>query len=468
MDNQEWLSGNREISFPFSELTLGSAAPPPKGLFLDMRVFIADCLEIQVYLSSLSLENGDYTLVFNSCASGNVLFSGSIPQLNGNASRAFLKQAIFDAESVVLFTPGPDWDKGFTGNWTAASGLVEPTLVNPGPRPFQGFQINGKGPAVFNLDGGCNFGFTQGKSLTPAVSPTGAANAPAYWEFSAGGGLGAGYCPNPANAGYILSLGGALPDARGNVNLSANDCLRVGQMSLNGAPIPARLQVSSDCTPCCDCSNYRAMSRAIERLGAKIADAADKLCTALDGSSENYNSALKNAAPVSMAGTRAIALNGVTDQVSLVVQNFSSVPVCVYVAVSAAGISTIASETAGIVALSGSVAASVAALAPMAAVPGQSASAATQPPAGFGNGTLFQVLASGSSPLPVGGFVAGVLQLTNLTADLSESPVLTFQTIAVYGSIPNISVMDTYCVQAVNTAASGSPVYALTPVATPA
>jgi hypothetical protein len=172
---------------------------------------------------------------------------------------------------------------------------------------------------------GYNISFGEKGARTPTIND-GAV------DINAVGGDGDGYPPASSRTiDYVARIAGASPDGRGNLQVEGLDCLRVFQPRIENDPIPATIQINSDCLPCCPCSSYRNFSRAVGRRSAKIKDLCDDLNQILNTSATAYNDAVAtiNAGRKPMAVVRNVRTLGSRLQFS--VQNMSSVKIFAYV-----------------------------------------------------------------------------------------------------------------------------------------
>lgn len=333
---QEWQAGNEPVAFPFV-----SGCSLPTAFLLDLRFFPTGTNILDAYVSSIQYDStlDAYTIVFASALDNVPLLSGSlsrVPQEGG--TRVGSKQVIASGSRVCLFTPGKDWDDpswGGAGSWTNNFGhadtAISADLINPGPSTFKGIFIDGNVPdetlwgngATQRLFAGYNVTF-QPTARNPFVSDD-------TVGLSAIGGAGEGYVPVVAPIlDYVSSIAGATPDAKGNVNLVGIDCLRVFQPRTGDTPVPATMQLNSDCMPCCSCASYRKFSRSIGRRSARLKDLCAQLNAELNTSVAAYNDAVAiinaNRKPlVAIRNVRALA-----SRLTFTSQNLCSVPVFAY------------------------------------------------------------------------------------------------------------------------------------------
>ena len=358
--SQQWQAGNSIIAFPFRN---GGTLPP--SFIVDLRLFLSGTDIIDAFLSSVQYDAtaDTYTLAFAAVSDNTVVLSGTIPRLPvSGGSRQGQKQTIATGPRVCLFTPGAAWDDpswGGGSDWTIAvsphDGALLTDLVNPGASTFKGIFIDGNVPdeslwgngATQRIQAGWNISFGEMGRRAPTIND-GAV------DINAFGGAGEGYPPAPSRViDYLTNIGGAIPDGRGNLQIQGLDCLRVFQPRLETAPIPATIQINSDCGPCCPCSSYRNYSRAIGRRSAKLKDLCDDINTILKDSATAYNDAVEaiNANMRPMAAVRNVRALGSRLQFS--VQNLSSVKIFAYIQLritnEAYGVGTPAPSTASMV-----------------------------------------------------------------------------------------------------------------------
>ena len=331
---QEWQSGNQTIAFPFSE-----GCQIPSDFIVDLRLFLSGTDLVEAYVSSVSYdETADaYTISFARKSDNALVLSGSVSRLpDSGGSRAGFKQSIASGAKVCLFTPGAGWDDpswGGAGDWTVnlnfADSAIAPDRVNPGPSTFKGIFIDGDVPdesewgGVQKIHAGYSVTFSENRNLLVAGG--------GIIDINAVGGSGDGFYPEDDAEAYLYYLNGASPDSRGNIRVDGIDCIRTFQPESGGAPVPATLQVNSDCLPCCPCGSYRNFSRSIGRRSAKLKDLCDRLTEYLDVSVTAYNDAIKilNERRRPLVAIRNIRVLG--SKLVFSSQNLSVVPVFAYV-----------------------------------------------------------------------------------------------------------------------------------------
>ncbi len=332
---QQWQTGNEQVAFPFV-----SGCALPAAFLADLRFFPTGTDVLDAYISSVEYDAtaDTYQIAFASAADNTVLLSGIVSRLPADGgSKVGSKQAIASGSQVCLFTPGRDWDNpswGGAGDWTVSLGhadsAISPDLINPGPSTFKGIFIDGDVPNESEWGGGAVQRLYAGYNIT--FKPTGrSAQIDDVISLSAIGGAGEGYEPVERPVlDYVAAIGGATPDSRGNLNFRGVDCLRVFQPRSGNDPVPATMQLNSDCLPCCSCASYRNFSRSIARRSAKLKDLSAALNLELENSVVAYNDAIAviNASRrplVAIRNVRALA-----SRLTFSSQNMSSVPVFAY------------------------------------------------------------------------------------------------------------------------------------------
>lgn len=348
---QEWQTGNQEIQFPFSDSCLGASQQVPTDFLLDLRLFLTGTDEVEVWLKTIQYHSVDdsYFLQFCSVSTGETVLQGGLPRLTvTGSSKAGKKQYLAEGSRVALFTPGPKWETpswGGNGDWNKVylrnESLVEPSLVNPGPKTFRRIFIEGEpipdealwpygGTQI--LVGGYNLEFGSNTSRIPFIVG-GNTSLQEVVELTCRGGAGTGYPPAPSNQiDYLTTIHQAAPDERGNLNINLQDCLRIFQPTSGGALLPHRLTFSSDCAPCCPCDQYQNVSRAIGRRSAKLKDGCDEVNRLLKNSEQAYNDAVQqiNAKRPALVTVRNVRASG--SHISFTVQNQTNLPLFAYVA----------------------------------------------------------------------------------------------------------------------------------------
>lgn len=295
---QEWQSGNSITEFPF--LNSPGGTDLPGDFIIDLRLFLTGTNTVEAFLSSLSYDQSldEYSLVFSKSVDEQQALSGSIKRLNENgSSRVGQKQFISLSEKVCLFTPGKSWDApewGGGSSWSitfsSTSSKILSDNVNPGPSTIRRIGIEGliadeslwpRG-VTQQIVGGYNIGFSKGG---------GALNSPPdIYDVDCIGGAGAGYAAQELPViDYVATFQGSGPDQNGNINIEGFDCLRVFQPKTDSGPIADTIQITSDCLPCCGCSDYLNASRAVARRSAKVKDLCDRLGALIESSSVAYN-----------------------------------------------------------------------------------------------------------------------------------------------------------------------------------
>lgn len=347
---QEWLSGNQETQFPFRDACLGAAETVPTDFLLDLRLFLTGTTETEVFLQSVTYNAtfDTYALTFCAIADSAVLINGGVKRLeDSGGSRVGKKQFIGEGTRVALFTPGPRWEDptwGGAGTWTktwsADESAVETSLVNPGPQTFRRIFIDGETIPPENewpyggqqsLVAGYNIEFGFGRGRVPVLNLGGLAD---MVDLTCGPGLGEGFPPlgDPGSIDYVATFNGRGPDSKGNINIDPQDCLRVFQPKTEEGVIPHRLQLASDCAPCCPCQEYRHVSRAVGRRSAKFKDLCDELAATIKNSETVYNDAVQmiNHRRKPLAVIRNV--RALASHIIFSVQNMTDIPLFAYVA----------------------------------------------------------------------------------------------------------------------------------------
>ena len=234
-----------------------------------------------MYVSEITYNSTADTYFLEFSNDAGVVLDGTIDRTDLGGSRKFKKTVLGSGQTVCLFTPGPLWDDpswGGGGNWTEnytiADSVIETSAVLPGPSPFRRMLIDGESDprgGVWPLDisqsliGGYNVGLSLDRDENTFIDDGGIL-------IEAGAGLGLGYLPLEEETASlpITRINEVTPDEFGNINLSAEDCLRVFTPVFNGVPIDNALQIESDCVPCCPCSSYSKMAASISRRSNNI------------------------------------------------------------------------------------------------------------------------------------------------------------------------------------------------------
>jgi len=276
----EYLNENSERSYPFRSST-ADAAPIPLDFIVSLRLFLSANQEVNVYISEITYNSTADTYFLEFSNDAGVVLDGTIDRTDLGAPRKFKKTVLGSGQTVCLFTPGPLWDDpswGGGGNWTEnytiADSVIETSAILPGPSPFRRMLIDGESDprgGVWPLDisqsliGGYNVGLSIDRDQNTFTDDGGIL-------IEAGAGLGLGYLPLEEETTLlpITRINEVTPDEFGNINLSAEDCLRVFTPVFNGLPIDNALQIESDCIPCCPCSSYSKMSASISRRSNNI------------------------------------------------------------------------------------------------------------------------------------------------------------------------------------------------------
>ena len=352
-----YLSQNASRSFPFREPESGAGAAPPEDFLLSLRLYLCADQRVDAFLSSLAYDAGAdaYTLAFQSAADDSVLLAGTLPRQNAGASRVGVPTALGAGARLAILSPGSLWDQPAVvegaGSWTLAFGAgaasVEPSQCVPGPATFRQLAVNAEPFAVdpplgvsLALTAGCGVEFSLGRTGLTVPSPGGTAATPGATTLTltAGNGLGEPFVPTSDPTLYVTTLGGQAPDTNGAFVLGALDCLRVVQPvvgGVGGAPatlLPNTLQLSNDCGPCCGCSDYRRVAKAIARRGAKLADLCAATQAALATAYAQYQAV---AAQVNLARHPLVVTENLFAQDNVLyftVRNAVEIPLYVYVA----------------------------------------------------------------------------------------------------------------------------------------
>ena len=358
---QEWLTENSNRRFPFSSNTAGSPSPIPSGFIADLRFFKSSTEEVQVYLSRVSYDPSSdrFTLYFTSQATGDLLLSGTLTRLNNGVSRHFKKTLLASGVTICIFSPGDLWEDpswGYTNpaipqswNFTYAftQSEIEPTEVFDSIFGFRRIFILKDGPeyvippesvwpvnSTQKIHAGYNINIQNGDTSIGGLEVS------TFLEdiitMSVEPGAGEGYPPtqNPSVIDYVGTLNGVAGDSKGNFKIELADCLRIFQpVDAGNAPIPNTLILNSDCLPCCDCSDYTAVSAAISRRSAKIKDENNMLNAMVQSVSSVYNSALESIRKKKPPIIVVRNVRSIEDSITFSVQNISSVPAYAYVGI---------------------------------------------------------------------------------------------------------------------------------------
>lgn len=343
----EWLSGNRNIAFPFRSSTLSAGSPVPTDLLLDFRLFLTGTKEIEVFLSSLQYiaATDTYTLIFSGSETNETLLSGNLTRLRPDGgSRVMNKQSVSSGPRVALFTPGERWDDpswngagDWTKTWLPAESVLETSLVNPGAQTFRRIFIDGltiPDESAWPYGGQQSLVAGYNAKMEVGAARLGVRGQQPAVVLRIGPGLGLGYPPSE-NAGpvtHVATLHGAGPDKAGNINIRPEDCLRIFQPKTDEGVLRHRLQFGSDCNPCCPCGEYLNASRAVGRRSAKIKDLCNDLSAQLKHCETIYNDTVAevNARRHPLAVVRSVRATG--SHVKFTVQNMTDLPIFAYVA----------------------------------------------------------------------------------------------------------------------------------------
>jgi hypothetical protein len=188
-------------------------------------------------------------------------------------------------------------------------------------------------------------------------------------QLDTGPGLGLGFPPAEPVDLVLRTINGVGPDDHGNLILGARDCLRVFTPVLDNVPLAHTQQLDTDCSVCCSCSDYQAISDQIAASSAQIHTLCLQLAAAQADAvqaftlGQNYIAArtsLDNASPVIC---RDPVLYG--NILIFTVQNRAPYPLYAYVALNAGSLPSssfvlLAPTSAMIVATAGAMADQVA------------------------------------------------------------------------------------------------------------
>lgn len=346
-NTQEYLSENSQRNYPFRASINGVSPAVPKGFILTLRLFITGDQETTAWLSEIIYtQNTDsYKLTFSNAAG--VILDGDISRLDSGSSRNAKKSVIGSGQKVCIFTTGDLWDSpswNEEGNWTItiteAGGLVEPACLLPGPATLRRIIIDGIADPLAgiypknvtqSIKGGYNVSLSLSNNLY-LIENDGSIT------IEAGNGLGLGSLPLEEVDVTLCTINGVGPDSNGNVNLTAEDCLRVLVPMSGGQKIENTLQIESDCMPCCPCESYQRMSKSIERRANDIQSQCESIAaTQLDaavayGIGDNYIKANKRSpkqTPLVIARDIMVDKNTIT----FTIQNISNYSLYPYMSV---------------------------------------------------------------------------------------------------------------------------------------
>lgn len=335
---QEWQTSNSKSNFPFAQ-----SNEIPQDFIVDLRLFTNGTSQLSAYISSIEYDHNadEYSITFSKPSDNLEILSGSIGRLDNGSSRVGLKSVIAEGPIVCLFTVGSSWDDpswGGEDSWTRSYSnsdtRISGDLVNPGPNTLRRIFIDGNVPPENEWRRGgsqklvmgynCEIGIARGRM--PFIRSD-------VFDINCFGGAGAGYPPDDEAQKYVSSINGVAPSGDGNFLFIGNDCLRVTQPKTDAGIIPNTIQILSDCLPCCPCSEYMKVSRAIGRRSAKVKDECDRLQSILNSSVTAFNDAVAtlNEMVRPLVAVRNVRALGSSLEFS--VQNISSVSVFAYVAI---------------------------------------------------------------------------------------------------------------------------------------
>ena len=316
---QEWRTENSNRHFPFAE-----DSTIPKDFITDIKLVHGRRGTEEVHLQNVSISDDKYYLEF-AFSDGEIAISTGtdlVPRLHG------LKQvSIFgeNNESVVFFSTGDSWENP-PDNLGERSGKLDESVVSSGPNLIRRLVIYGENndesswrkEVVQSIVGGTSveIALKDNQILIPGQRSEN------FIEISAIYGGGDGPPPYTSEDG-ILTINGISP-SKGNINISGLDCI-------NTADKPEeednRVQVRSNCLPCCGCSSYQLISDAITYRSKRLAELCCVLNKILNSSAEKYNAAIMALADSQMPVARIRAVRVYNDRIKMALQNVCALPI---------------------------------------------------------------------------------------------------------------------------------------------
>lgn len=370
-DSQEWQQSNAQRAFPFTEQSrsVDAASALPYDFIVDLKVFPYSAEDNGMYLYSVSYDTStsSYSLVFRYSHSEQVAISGTVTRTDGAQSRVgtkvLLENAPNDSTAYCLLTPGPKWEYGapsglwimtdpgsvhsgtqYTKTFPQEATTVDPNVILPGSHSMRRIFIDEPLgiPSVSEWGYGVTQSLKEGSSISFSVDQ----DDPDTIVVSAIGGAGSGY-HSSANSGELLYINKVSGKGdSGAFSMGTHDCLnkieRPNTIYPNGdlkdsISLPHTIQLLSDCTPCCGCSKYRAVSAAITRRSTRLKQLCDTLSGMIVANAALYNQAVDriNASRKPIARVRNVRVR--ENNFSFSVQNVCSVPLYAHVAITMTG-----------------------------------------------------------------------------------------------------------------------------------
>ena len=308
---QEWLNENSVRNFPFTSSEDSSLESLPQDFILDLKMFLSKSETYPAFVKRVSFNHtsDSYYLEIASVDTEAVLISGTVGRLDNSLQRTRIVIGL--GEAVVMMTPGDGWHTpiyGLTNSWTkvfsSTNTLIEQSLTYLNPlvinrilidpddvsdplngvtqpdMPFaitSGFNINLD--VISDEEAFIDYGNSNGTTLViGAEEGTGSGFAP--------------YVPIPDGPLTIKTINGSHGDSEGNILLNVGDCIRISQPTIgvdNPQPLPATLQLESDCVPCCGCSNFNHVVLNLKIKHAKIIEMNNKLADISSSAIRQYN-----------------------------------------------------------------------------------------------------------------------------------------------------------------------------------
>jgi len=308
---QEWLNENSVRNFPFTSSEDSSLESLPQDFILDLKMFLSKSETYPAFIKKISFNSStdSYYLEIALVSTNAVLISGAVGRLDNGLQR--YRIVLGAGEAVAIITPGSGWHNptyGLTNSWekvfSPSNTLIEQSLTSLNPLVINRILIdpsdvadplNGAMPTdtPYTVTSGFNISLDIANSNEDFINSNVASGASLVIGAEEGAGLGfIPYIQPPDDLPTVKTINGKGGDSEGNISFNIGDCIRISQPTVginNPQPLPATLQLESDCVPCCGCKNFNQVVLNLKIKHARIIEMNNKLASISATAIAKYN-----------------------------------------------------------------------------------------------------------------------------------------------------------------------------------
>lgn len=282
----EYLTANEQIAYPFKEgapalvsrwadVGVAGNATMAKDVLIDAVILVPIAQVGELYLRRITCTAADNFDLVIADSGGVTVLTVSVDITSPPAPRSVIQEVVagppalavrmLTGEHFVAYLAKVQADLGVGGSAQFGVRLpFETAAVEFRPNRVDKLRFTDHLGVPHDLLG--DVGFYEGYNVEMETEANGVT-----LEASPGLGLGRddSGCsgpPQPPWAQYLVSLGGALPDEDGNINIESGNCHRI-----EPDPANSRLLIHNDCQVCCTCDDYANYAKTLEDLLTRLA-----------------------------------------------------------------------------------------------------------------------------------------------------------------------------------------------------